>query len=179
MLVACGSTAVRDAPREYLDPQSAATVTTVAEPLVFARERPEFAANVRDYVTLVATALNRSGKINYFLIAYFWSTVDTRGVTSAALLDKVPIIMADDRRILLKARLSSPRDGGISGEPHRPPGVITEPLVFATDLATLRFIAAANQLGVRPSDDATETTYELWKDQRAALSAFVSQLSPG
>ena len=43
-------------PREYLDEETAATITVVAEPLVFACPRPELAANVRDYVTLAAAA---------------------------------------------------------------------------------------------------------------------------
>ena len=47
-------------PREYLDEQTAATITVVAEPLLFALPRPELAANVRDYVTLAADARTAS-----------------------------------------------------------------------------------------------------------------------
>src|SRR5205814_7801600 len=36
------------------------------------------AANVRDYVTLAAAAVDRNGKVSYVLIGYFWSTVDPR-----------------------------------------------------------------------------------------------------
>ena len=35
-------------PLEYLDPDTAATVTVVAQPLVFANPRTELAANARD-----------------------------------------------------------------------------------------------------------------------------------
>jgi hypothetical protein len=177
MLTACSSTAVQDVPLEYLDPQTAATIVAVEKPLVFARDRPEFAANVRDYATLVAVAVNRSGKIDFFLIAYFWSTVDTHGTTSASLLEQVPTIAADDRRIELKSRVGSPRDVGISIQPHRPPGVVTEPLVYATDLATLRFIAAAQQLDIRLGADSADSPYAIWNDQRPALTAFVTRMT--
>ncbi|TLY67241.1 MAG: hypothetical protein E6K46_11310 [Gammaproteobacteria bacterium] len=65
-------------PREYLDEDTAATVTVVGEPLVFAYAHPTLAANQRDYVTLAAAAVNRNGKVSYVLIAYFWSTIDPR-----------------------------------------------------------------------------------------------------
>jgi len=77
-LGACVAVAGDKQPREYLDEETAATVTVVAEPLVFALPRPELAANVRDYVTLAAAAVDRNGKLSYVLIVYFWSTVDPR-----------------------------------------------------------------------------------------------------
>ena len=54
-------------PEEYLDPETAATISIVGKPLVFAHERPERAAHMRDYVTLAAAAVNRSGKTDYVL----------------------------------------------------------------------------------------------------------------
>ena len=65
-------------PLEYLDEQSGATVTAVEKPLLFARERSERAANLRDYVTLMAVTVNRGGKRDSLLIAYIWSTLDAR-----------------------------------------------------------------------------------------------------
>jgi hypothetical protein len=178
VLAACSSTAARNEPLEYLDPQTAATLTTPDQPLVFARDRPEFAANVRDYLTLVAMSVNRAGKVDYYLVAYFWSTVDARGTTSAVLRESVPVIAADDRRIELKARQGSPRDVGIGLQLHRPPGVVTEPLVYATDLATLRFVTEARQLSVQLDANVLEASYGIWKDQRPALAAFVAKMSP-
>lgn len=178
LIAACSSTARRDQPREYLDQQTAATVTVVDQPLVFARERPEFAANVRDYVTLAAAAVNRSGKVSYALLAYFWSTVDARGATGASVTDKTPVIVADDRRILLKTPERSARDAGIGAPLHAPPGMNATPMVFTTDLATLRFMASARQLSVRAGNDVAENAYELWSDQRSALLAFVNRMKP-
>src|SRR5205085_7065875 len=72
----CSSDLGEKQPREYLDEDTAATVTVVGEPLVFAYAIPALAANQRDYVTLAAAAVNRNGKVSYVLIAYFWSTID-------------------------------------------------------------------------------------------------------
>ncbi|MGH8264254.1 MAG: hypothetical protein ACRET4_12300 [Steroidobacteraceae bacterium] len=72
-LCALAGAATAHDPIEYLDEKTAATVTAVHAPLVFARERRDVAANLRDYVTLVAASVNRSGNISYVLIAYFWS----------------------------------------------------------------------------------------------------------
>src|SRR6266481_1480979 len=65
-------------PSEYLDQTTAATITVVAKPLIFAHERPELAAHARDYVTLAAASVNRGGAIEHFIFAYLWSTVDDR-----------------------------------------------------------------------------------------------------
>ncbi|MGD9843084.1 MAG: hypothetical protein AB7F79_08380 [Steroidobacteraceae bacterium] len=164
-------------PREYLDPQTAATVTIVDQPLVFAHERPERAANVRDYVTVAAVAVNRSGKMNYFLIAYFWSTVDTRVASNQSLAEKLPVLIADDRSLQLTTSELTAHDAGIGYEPHRPAGVPVAEVMASIDLATLRYLSLAHQLTIRFKDDATEFPYELWNDQRDSLARFVQFLS--
>ena len=175
-LTACGSTAVRDQPRQYLDSQTAATITIIDKPLVFARERPELAANVRDYATVAVAAVNRSGKVSYFLFTYLWSTVDTRAALNQSLVGKSLVLAADDRLISLQTAGLTAHDAGMGFSPHHPNGVPAVELVAATDLATLRYLALARRLCVRFTDDATENPYERWKDQRASLRAFVLQL---
>src|ERR1700721_2863548 len=66
------------APREILDEQSGSTLSVVASPLVFARERTDVAAHARDYATLVAVEVDNSGKYSEYLLLYRWSTVDRR-----------------------------------------------------------------------------------------------------
>lgn len=56
----CSVAPARSGPAEYLDENTGATITTVDQPLVFAVERNDVAANLRDYVTLAAAAVNRS-----------------------------------------------------------------------------------------------------------------------
>ncbi len=76
LIAGCSSAPAIPQPHDYLDEQTGATVTSVEAPLVFARERSERAANLRDYVSVVAASVNRGGKVEYVLIAYVWSTLD-------------------------------------------------------------------------------------------------------
>ena len=162
-------------PTEYLDEQTGATVTVVDKPMVFARERSERAANLRDYVNVTAAAVNRGGKIEYVLIAYVWSTLDPRyapAIGASSLL-----LQADDRRFVLNANGKLPADLGIAQTVHAPPGHESAPLVFPVDLPTLRFIAVARSLAVQAVADEEAIDYELWDDQRRSLGRFVEFLN--
>jgi hypothetical protein len=164
-------------PREYLDEQTAATITVVAEPLLFALPRPELAANVRDYVTLAAAAVNRNGKVSYVLIAYFWSTVDPR-LRPEPLPSPEPLVLqADDRRIEFALRGHSAHEAGIGEPVLSPPGTAVTPNVYGTDLATLRFVTEARHLTLLADSGGTALSYELWEDHRMALRSFVRHMN--
>jgi len=175
-LGACVAVADDKQPREYLDEQTAATVTVVAEPLVFALPRPELAANVRDYLTLAAAAVDRNGKVSYVLIAYFWSTVDPRLLTNALPSPEPLVLQADDRRIALALLGHSAHEAGIGVPVHAPPGAAVTPNVYGTDLGTLRFIAEARSLTMTADSDGVPLSYQLWEDHRMALRAFVHHM---
>lgn len=167
-------------PLEYLDPDTAATITVVAQPLVFANPRTELAANARDYVTLAAAAVDRAGKVTYVGIAYFWSTVDPRMRTDPLPSPEPLVLQADDRRIELRLRGQSAHDAGIGTAVHAPAGAVGPPSVYGLDLPTLRFIAEARQLTVLAESNGTLLSYPLWDDRRAALRTFVRHMSgPG
>jgi hypothetical protein len=184
-LHACTALPGPDEPHEYLDQSTAATIRVVGQPLVFAHERPEFAVHMRDYVTLAAAAVNRGGKTDCVLIAYFWSTFDEHGRAAAtpARLQasgadlksdgESLILAADDRRIELSPAGHSAREAGIADPVHAPPVRSITPTVYRTDLATLRFIASARQIAVFTGANESETHYQIWDDQREALSRFV------
>lgn len=175
-LVGCAATPPDAAPSQFLDPQTAATLWVVSTPLVFARERPDVAANVRDYATLSTVAVNRSGDMRYYWIVYFWSTLDERSRMSVGqwTTSGDPLLLADDRRLVLGKRVESTQAAGISLESHRPPGVQTEPKVYATTADMLRFVSASRQLRLLPSDDPAELPYDLWRDARPALRGMVN-----
>jgi len=159
-------------PTEYLDEQTGATIDMVDAPIVFARDRSERAANLRDYVTLSAASVNRGGKLEYVLVVYVWSTLDPRFAPASAAADSI-VLVADDRRIQLDANGKTPHDFGIERPVHAPPWRDVKPLVFPTDLATLRYIAAAHSLSVQTQLDDDTLTYELWDDKRRSLDAYV------
>jgi hypothetical protein len=179
-LSACTTVPGTASPEEYLDPETAATISIVGKPLVFAHERPERAAHMRDYVTLAAAAVNRSGKTDYVLVAYDWTTFDEHGrsgeIHSAT---TALVVAADDRRITLNLAGHSAHDVGIGTPVHPPPVGSPTPDIYRTDLATMRFIAAARHLAVLKQSDAAATAYTIWDDQRAALGVFVDLLSGG
>ena len=176
---ACAALAGEKQPREYLDEDTAATVTVVGEPLVFAYAHPALAANQRDYVTLAAAAVNRNGKVSYVLIAYFWSTIDPRLRQDPLASPAQPVIQADDRRIELHLQGHSPHEAGIGQPVHAPPGVDATPNVYGTDLGTVRFIGEARELTIVVDSDPAPITYELWEDHRVALRNFVHHMSGG
>jgi len=163
-------------PTEYLDEQTGATVTIANKPLVFARERSERAANMRDYVNLSAASVNRGGKVEYVLIAYLWSTLDPR-FTDVLKADSL-LLLADDRRIVLNANGKQPSDLGIAETVQAPPaGQSLKPMVFPIDLPTLRFIAATRNVALQVAAGEDAYSYDLWEDQRAALGRFVEFLN--
>jgi hypothetical protein len=179
-LSACTTLPGTASPEEYLDPETAATISIVGKPLVFAHERPERAAHMRDYVTLAAAAVNRSGKTDYVLVAYDWTTFDEHGRSGEAPgTPTALVIAADDRRITLNLAGHSAHDVGIGTPVHPPPVGSATPDIYRTDLATMRFIAAARHLAVLKQSDAAATAYTIWDDQRAALGVFVDLLSGG
>lgn len=183
-LTSCSEIPVSDSPREILDPQTGATLSLVGRPLVFAHERPERAAHMRDYITLAAAAVDRGGKIEYDLIAYFWTTFDAHGLEGepfqrrAAGLESKPLTMAaDDRRISLQPAAPNAREAGIGLAPDFAPPHAGMPVVYATDLPTLGFLAAARHLAVLADAEDPSSAFELWADRRPALKQLVRSLN--
>jgi hypothetical protein len=159
-------------PLEYLDEQSGATVTAVEKPLLFARERSERAANLRDYVTLMAVTVNRGGKRDSLLIAYIWSTLDARYEPDRPVAESL-VLVADDRLIRLEGSGGTAADFGIIRAVGAPPGRTVKPIVVPMDLATQRFIAAARNLQIQAKVADQVVSYILWDDQRKALDRYV------
>jgi hypothetical protein len=183
VLGGCAELPVESGPREILDEVTGATLIAVPQPIVFARERRDLAANVRDYVTLSTVAVNRAGKIHYLLLAYVWSTVDARAEAAAAArsggsVDSKDglVIAADDRRIALQGSQVDARDAGVTLPVGAPPHFKGTPKAFATDIATLRFIAAARRLAVQLGEGDTAPSYDVWTDGRPELRAFVQSM---
>ena len=179
VLTGCLSGSAQDSPQEYLDQETAATVSIVNHPLVFAHERPERAVHMRDYVTMAGAAVDRGGKTDYLLITYFWTTLDHHGREHEPrpLLAGEITVVADDRRIRLKPGTQSPHDLGIGSNVHAPPAGSAVPTIYRLDLPTLRFIAHAHHLALLKDADDSSAAFELWSDQRGSLRGLVEVLS--
>jgi hypothetical protein len=158
-------------PPEYLDPDTAALVTTVSTPIIFARTDNDVAANARQYATVAAVSVNRSGRYEYVLLVYLWSTLDPRlGI------DRHPgqnvILLADDRAIRLVRDNRSMHEVGISTPLHAPEHIRGQPRIYRTDRETLQFLAKAGRVRLLLEGDEDPRPFDIWTDGRRALAQF-------
>lgn len=166
-----------DPPREYLDAGTAATITVVEDPFIFARERRDLAANAREYVTLAAAAVNRTGRVDCVWVVYRWSTVDARLDPDRRAQTEPLVIEGDDRRIELASPLPSLHEAGIDEPVHAPPGPRRPAEAYRCDLATLRYLAEVRHVELRAGTDQRAAVYGLWLDGRRSLESFVEYLN--
>ena len=189
LLVASGPAAASDAnaPRQYLDEETGASVFFVSRPLVFAHERltaggdalrsSPVAPNMtsRDYVTLAAAAVDRVGKYNYVLIGYFWSVGGSPGENACTSREHL-VLQFGDRRIELVPSEGSARDAGISQPLHRPASD-AKAAVYPSDLPTLGLIAESAHPVLYCGAGTAPLKYELLEDRLPALKELVRHLS--
>jgi hypothetical protein len=171
----CGGIPAADQPQSYLDQSTAATIMMAGRPLVFARERPNFAVHMRDYITLAAASIDRGGKIQLVLIAYFWTTFDPHARDDVRHPDELTLL-ADDRRITLTKLDRTAHDAGIEERVNAPAVGSGPPVLYSVDVATLRFIAAARSLSAHTRTGDTELDYSVWDDRRGALSRWLHEV---
>jgi hypothetical protein len=166
-LLSCKTAGPRH-PTEYLDPVTAAMVSSVTAPIIFARSHQDVAANARQYATVVGASVNRSGHYEYVLLVYIWSTVDARLGAGAHPGDTL-ILLADDRAIKLQRDGRSLKEVGIA-KPLQPPlHARGPPRVYRTDRATVQFISAAHHLRMQLEGDQDARPFDVWKDGRREL----------
>lgn len=179
-----------NAPREYLDAETGATVFFVGRPLVFAHEHSAFGGDVprsspitpgmtaapRDYVTLAAAAVDRNGRYTYMLIGYFWSVgAPPQGENACAGREHL-VLQLGDRRIELPPFAGSARDAGISQQIHRP-STDAKPAVYPSDLATLTLLGESAHPVLYCGAEKAPLKYELLEDRLPALRELVRHLS--
>jgi hypothetical protein len=183
-----------NAPREYLDEETGATVFFVSRPLVFARDSAGPFSRInpvarawtdehggpppvpRDYMSLVAAAIDRGGKYTYVLIGYSW-LVGVPQPSNNVCVDRDHLVLQlGERRIELAPFDGSARDAGISQPIHQPSIGDAQPAVFTVDLATLHLIADSAHLVLYCGAQEAPLKYELWEDRLPALRELVRQL---
>jgi hypothetical protein len=170
-LPAC-TTMPRAASQEMLDEQSGNTLLVVRRPLVFARERTDVAAHVRDYATLVAVEVDASGTYNDYLLLYRWSTVDKRMSAPPDPSEGKLRVLADGRVIDLPPLERAPVGVSRRRVMHLPEHGDATIHAYVIDVATLRFIAASREISLQLPQEPLPTWFKLWEDGRAALQQF-------
>lgn len=182
-----------NAPHQYVDEETGATVFFVGRPLVFFHERPtsggdtprsglapaapNMTAPPRDYVTLAAAAVDRAGKYTYMLIGYFWSVGAPAPSDSACFGRERLALQLGDRRIEFAPFDGSARDAGISQPIHRPSISDAKSAIYASDLATLGLIADSVHPVLYCGAEKSPLKYDLLQDRLPALKELVRQLS--
>jgi hypothetical protein len=155
-------------PDEYLDPVTAAMVSSVTGPIIFARAHQDVAANARQYANVVAASVNRSGRYEYVLLVYIWSTVDAR-LGAGAHPGETLVFLADERAIRLQRDGRSLQEVGIAKPLLVPLHYRGWPRIYKTDRETLQFIAAAHRVRLQLEGDQDARPFDIWKDGRREL----------
>ena len=182
MLCCSGLTRAADVdPTEFLDERTGATITVVHDPLVFAYERSSLAANARDYISLTAVEVDRSGKLQTYLVGYIWSTIDRRNHSAAPDQSGKPLdLLADGRQIQLVAVAEFPKDLQDQQKMLAPPASHVLRAAYPATRELLRYIAGSRSLALSfaldsQDEDAERESYTPWGDGKKALIAFVAR----
>jgi hypothetical protein len=173
----CAGAPERPAATEFLDPQTAMTVRVVAEPFVYARDVPELAANVRDYLYVGAVETNNMGHRSHYLALVSWSTIDRKrvGVPEAGLPDRLELSIGDSAREY-PLKTHEPRSVGVGASILEPPAGYLGDSWFIVSAADLRAFSGAPPASVDVIVGGARQTYTLWKRADAALAAFVEDI---
>ncbi|HUO81194.1 MAG TPA: hypothetical protein VMU00_13715 [Steroidobacteraceae bacterium] len=164
---------------EYLDPQTAVTIRTLAAPLMFAHEAPELAANARDYLSLGVVEVDNMGARRHYLALVSWSTINRAhlGAASAPVPERIELTLGGQPRELAPVS-HEPRSLGIGGTPFRPASGYVGEAWYAVTPAELRALAAAPAGPIVLLADGVRVTYGWWRGDEAALREFVRDI-PG
>jgi hypothetical protein len=177
LLMGAGCADQPSPPGQYLDPVTAATVRTVAEPLVYAHEEPAIAANARDYLSLGAIEVNSMGTRRHFLAAVSWSTIDRHapGLAPLPAPDTLRIAMGAASRELAPLGHEG-RSLGVGSPPFRPATGYAGESWYELTVADLRALSAAAPATVELLDGRGRVRYVLWRDETKALAEFVRDI---
>jgi hypothetical protein len=157
--------------REYLDPETAATVGVAVRPWSFARERLEAAVNLRDYLDLYAVHINVSGERRLYVLVHAWSTMDAAEPPSYAEI----AVAADDRAILLTPVTGGMRAVG-AGAPLIAARTGSRLWLCPIDAPGLAHLAGARRASVEARGGAASARYQELRDGRPGFSALLQAL---
>ncbi len=173
----CAGAPERPAATEFLDPQTAMTVRVVAEPYVYARDVPELAANVRDYLYVGAVETNNMGARKHYLALVSWSTIDRKrtGIAPLGLPERLELAFGDRAREY-PLTTHEPRSIGVGTAVLEPPAGYLSDSWFLLPAADLRAFASAAPPSIDVLVDGVRQTYTLWKRADEALATFVEDI---
>lgn len=188
MLVGCAATHVVT-PREYLDEETAATVTVVADPWIYSekRTRPastfmdnrsstaggfagELGSEQRDFLSVYAIDVNRMGTHHQYLaVLQSLPRVDAAGAAKSAPTLELQVA---NQKMSLQPITQTPRELGIAQAPAQVDAGGSQWWYFPVGKEVLTAIAGSRDLQAALVVEADRTTYEIWRDGSAEFAAL-------
>jgi hypothetical protein len=171
--VACASTP-SVAPRAYLDGETAATITVVADPWIFSRESAAATIDQRDFLNIHAIDVNRMGDHKqYFAVLQSLPLTDAEG---RELSPPTLELRTGDEVVSFSPAGEKPRDLGLAQPVARAYSLTSRWWYFPVDKETLAEIATSADMQAALVSDGVRRPYVLWRDGRAEAAAFTSEL---
>lgn len=165
--------------RQWLDSQTAVTITAQPEPVVLAREDFPAGVNVRDYAELGLFDVNRSGEHRRYVSLVLWSTVD-RNVQELAAQDEAfsnVTLWANDQPLALKRTALDAQNLLVSTSVFRLPSPNARAAYYEISKSQLAALAAADHLWLTPAATAQgDNPYKLWRGVLSSIRTFVAAL---
>lgn len=160
------------APREYLDERTAATITVVAQPWIFANERSATGGE-RDFLSVHAIDVNRMGDHRQYLaVLQWWPAPATSANASSPALE----LQSPERTLRLQATTMSARDLGIEQPVASAYSAASKWWYFPVDKQTLAAMAQSQEWRATLSFGEERIAYIKWRDGRAELAELSDAL---
>jgi hypothetical protein len=152
------------APREYLDEQTAATITVVADPWIFTRKN---APPQLDFFNLYAIDVNRMGDHKkYFVVVHYWPGAEMLATPPTLVLN------SGGQELRLQAVAEDARKIGLAQPLDKSAPSTAKSWFYPVDTAGLQSIAQTRQLAAALSTEKLTADYAVWRDGSSELSEF-------
>src|SRR5688572_9473326 len=151
-------------PREYLDEQTAATITVVADPWIFTRKN---APPQLDFFNLYAIDVNRMGDHKkYFVVVHYWPGAEMLATPPTLILN------SGSQELKLQAAPEDARKLGLVQPLDKSAPSTAKSWFYPVDKAGLQSIAQTRQLAAALSTEKSTSDYAVWRDGSSELSEF-------
>ena len=158
-------------PRAYLDEETAATITVVAEPWIFTGEESSFTAKDRDSLSLFAIDVNRMGDHRQYL-AVLVSDMPRTSTSGAVTLE----LLGSGKSVSLQPATEEPRGLGIA-KPLAPSYSLTSRwLYFPVTKEILATVMRSTDLRAELTAGDKRVAYSMWRNGSAEIAELTSVL---
>jgi hypothetical protein len=175
-IAGCASTQNVSESRQYLDTGTGITVTSLDSPIIFYHDDPRIAANSRDYLYVGPVALNRAGKVSYYLWFGNWSMIDrlagAQGENDS--LDGV-VVFVDGKPMEMNDQISAKEKARVKEHPYSSAVESTRTAYMRVSLDQINSFAAAQTLVVQIDGPVKPRTYMLWKGDVGSFASFADK----